>query len=271
MITSLANPTIKQIRKLRDKKERQATGKFFIEGLRIVGDAIASDWPVDQLVYSPERMTSLFGQQTVQTFVDRGGEALEVSGAVFDSISLKDGPQGLGALVSQRWLPLDEVQVASGDTWVALDFIADPGNLGTILRTCDAVGAKGILLLDQSTDPFDPAAVRASMGALFSCGLVKTSFAAFSAWKKREVVPVYGTSDKSSRDYHFCDYPDRLVVLMGSERQGLQEQHVQLCDEIVSIPMNGTGDFLNLAVATALVVYEAYNHHRDNVRTKEQP
>ena len=263
MITSLSNSTVKLIRKLRDKKERVLTGKFFVEGLRIVGDAIASRWPVDLLVYSPERMTSLFGQQTVREFKESGGEVLEVSGEVFDSLSIKDGPQGLGAILRQRWQQLENVSVQDGDLWIALDSIADPGNLGTILRTCDAVGAQGIILLDQSTDPFDPSAVRASMGALFSCGLVKTSFADFSSWKKQERVPLIGASDKAKLDYHYASYPQRLVILMGSERQGLQDYHLRICDQMVSIPMRGTGDSLNLAIATALIVYEVYNHQRD--------
>ncbi len=263
MITSTANPTVKLIRKLRDKKERRQSGKFFIEGLRIVGDAIAGGWQVEVLVYSPERMTSLFGQQTVQSFADSGGSVLEVSGEVFDSLSLKDGPQGLGAIVQQRWQELDAVTVQPGDVWIALDSVADPGNLGTIIRTCDAVGAKGIILLDQSTDPFDPSAVRASMGALFSCGLVKASFAEFSRWKKREHIAVVGTSDRAEQDYHYADYPQQLVILMGSERQGLQDDHLQICDQVVSIPMRGTGDSLNLAIATALVAFEVYNHQRD--------
>ena len=263
MITSTSNPAIKQIRKLRDRKERQRTGKFYLEGLHIIGEAIDTNWPIDTLISAPERMTSIFGQETIDKHLQRGGNVLEVSGAVFDYLSEKDGPQGLAAVASQVWYSLEEVDVKAGQTWIALDSVADPGNLGTILRTCDAVGGSGVILLDQSTDPYDPGSVRGSMGALFSCKLIKASFLEFSQWKKRLTVPVIGTSDKATANYHHFAYPDPLVILMGSERKGLLEMHLNLCDAVVSIPMTGKSDSLNLAVATALVCYEVYNFRQD--------
>ncbi len=269
MITSTANPTIKFIRKLADRKERQQSGLFFVEGLRIVGEAVQKGWKIETLVVAPELLISLFGQQLVADVATRQGRIEEVSADVFRSLSLKDGPQGIAAVIHQRWGNLDEVHLNSGDTWIALDSVQDPGNLGTILRTSDSAGCRGVILLDQSTDPFDPGTVRASMGAVFSQPLIKTSLPAFASWKKRENAAVIGTSDKGKQDYHRFDYPDRLVVLMGSERQGLQEQHLALCSEVVSIPMQGESDSLNLAVATALVVYEIVNQRRD--RAFEQP
>lgn len=263
MITSTSNPTIKQIRKLRDRKERQLTGKFYLEGLHIIGEAVDTEWPIDTLIYAPERMISVFGQETIEKFQQRGGNILEVSGAVFDYLSEKDGPQGLAAIASQVWFSLEDINVEPGQTWIALDSVADPGNLGTILRTCDAVGGSGVILLDQSTDPYDPGSVRGSMGALFSSKLVKASFSEFSQWKNRSNAVVIGTSDKATCNYHHFKYPDRLVILMGSERQGLQDKHLRLCNEVVAIPMKGRSDSLNLAVATALVCYEVYNFRQD--------
>lgn len=263
MITSSANPTIKFIRKLADRKERQQSGLFFAEGLRIVGEAVQKRWEVELLVVAPELLTSLFGQQLVSDVADRGGSVLEVSADIFRTLSSKDGPQGIAAVIRQRWSGLDDVAVKPGDTWIALDAVQDPGNLGTILRTSDAAGCKGILLLDQSTDPFDPGTVRASMGAVFSQPMIKTSLPAFAAWKKQTGTPVIGTSDKARQDYHQYIYPSGLVVLMGSERQGLQESHYAICDAVISIPMYGESDSLNLAIATALVVYEILNQRRD--------
>ena len=167
----------------------------------------------------------------------------------------------------QRWKKLEEIDFplrsgVSSSTWVALDSVADPGNLGTIMRTHDAVGGEGIILLDQSTDPYDPSAARASMGALFTQSLVKASFAQFREWKQQVGVPVIGTSDAAAVDYTAYRYPARMVLLMGSERQGLQDHHLALCDEVVSIPMAGRSDSLNLAVATAVVLYEIFNQRR---------
>ena len=160
-------------------------------------------------------------------------------------------------MVRQNWLPLERVTPQPGETWVALDAVADPGNLGTILRVNDAVGGRGVILLDHSTDPYDPGAVRASMGSLFSQVLVRAVFEEFAAWKLRIGVPLIGTSGAADQDYHASVYPEKMVLLMGSERQGLQEHHLALCDALVSIPMRSrAADSLNLAVATAVVLYE---------------
>lgn len=262
MITSTSNPTIKQIRKLRERKERQQSGLFFVEGLRIVGEAIASNWQVEFLIYCPSLLNSLFGLQLMEKFQTMGGKVLPVSEEVFESISSKDGPQGIAAVIRQRWVELENVTPTEDEIWVALDSVADPGNLGTILRTNEAAGVKGVILLDQCTDPYDLASIRASMGAIFNQVLIKAAFQQFAFWKKVHSIPVIGTSDKAEKDYHFFQYPKRLVILMGSERHGLQEKHFAICDETVAIPMRGKSDSLNLAVATALCVYEIFNQRR---------
>jgi TrmH family RNA methyltransferase len=263
MITSTANPTIKAIRRLADRRERQQSGLFFVEGLRSVGEVIQKGWDIQWLIIAPELLISLFGQQLVETVSARGNRILEVSEAVFRALSDREGPQGIAAVGKQRWTDLDSVKLSPGDTWIALDSVQDPGNLGTIMRTSDAAGCKGVILLDQSTDPYDPGSIRASMGSIFSQQLVKCSYASFARWKREQQANVIGTSDKARQDYHAYRYPASLVVLMGSERMGLQEKHLALCDEVVTIPMHGSSDSLNLAVATALVVYEIYNQRRE--------
>ncbi len=273
MITSLANERVKQIRKLYERKTRQESGLFLAEGLRIVAEAADEGAAIETLIVAPELLKNEFGQQFVADQQAKGLPVLEVSADVFRRISLKEGPQGLAAVVRQKWTALQDACVQEScinegetwrsGTWVALDSVADPGNLGTILRTHDAVGGRGVILLDQSTDPYDPSAARASMGALFSQQLVRASFAEFADWKRQTGIPLVGTSDKAEADYHAYRYPNPLVVLMGSERQGLQEQHLRLCDAVVSIPMQGKSDSLNLAVATAVVLYEIFNQRRE--------
>ncbi len=285
MITSPANERVKAIRKLQERKARQESELFYIEGLRIVAEAVEQQADIETLIVAPELLKSGFGQKLVAEQRERGVPVLEVSGEVFQRISLKEGPQGIAAVVRQRWLALEDAGWREGETrrepelrsadagaqkprptntWVALDSVADPGNLGTILRTHDAVSGRGVILLDQSTDPYDPAAVRGSMGAVFSQELVRATFAEFAAWKRCTGCPVVGTSDKASMDYHAYRYPPELVLLMGSERQGLSEEHLALCDAVVSIPMLGKSDSLNLAVATAVVLYEILNQRREN-------
>ena len=261
-ITSSANPRIKWLRKLRERKFRQESGCFYAEGLRILVEAANQGAIIETLVVSSELLTSPVGLELVEAQSRKGTEILEVTPGVFRSFAFKDAPVGLAGVIRQQWLALDEIHPADGDSWVALDEVADPGNLGTILRTHDAVGGKGIILLGHATDPYDPSAARASMGALFSQRLVKASFEEFSAWKQRLGIPLIGTSNSARDDYQEVQYPAALVLLMGSERQGLDEAHQRLCDSIVRIPMVGTSDSLNLAVATAVVLYEMFNQRR---------
>lgn len=263
MITSSSNAQIKEIRKLRDRKERQATGLFYIEGLRIVGEAVELNEGIESLIIAPELLISDFGQKLVQVHQEKGGLILEVSQQVFQNLSMKEGPQGIAAVLRQRWANLEELVVKPDDCWVVLDSIADPGNLGTILRTSDSTGCGGVILLDQCTDPYDPSSIRASMGALFNQKLVKASFEAFADWKGRTSIQLVGTSDKAKQNYHTYVFPTNLAVIMGSERHGLQQKHLDLCDAVVRIPMTGVSDSLNLAVATGVVLYEIVNQKQE--------
>lgn len=263
-ITSSANPRIKQIRKLRDRKERQESGLFYAEGLRIVIEAVLQNAPIQALLVASEMLTSPQGNKIVEEQRIKGIEVLEVSEGVFKSLALKDDPQGIAAVVAQTWHSLDQVHLSQCELWVALDSVADPGNLGTILRTCDGVGAQGVILLDHSTDPYDPTAMRASMGAIFTQKLVKSDFEHFSAWAKVLAIPIIGTSGAARSDYHSFHYPDKFVLLMGSERQGLSDNYLALCSQVISIPMLGRSDSLNLGVAAGVVLYEIYNHTRDH-------
>ena len=263
MITSSANPQIKAIRKLRDRKERQQSGLFYVEGLRIVGEAMEHGVKIQTLVAAPDLLSSDYGRGLLEQARQKSVPVLEVSADVFSNMALKEGPQGLAAVIYQNFTDLKQVRLGGRDLWVALDEVADPGNLGTIMRTLDAVGGKGIILLDQSTDPYDPTATRASMGALFSLALVKTTLDVFAQWKLDKKISLIGTSGAANSDFHYTTYPEHFVLLMGSERHGLLETHLRLCDLVVSIPMVGKSDSLNLAVSTAVVLYEVFNQRRD--------
>jgi TrmH family RNA methyltransferase len=262
IITSHANQRIKQIRKLRDRKERQSSGLFLLEGLRIVGDAFDQSARIECLVFAPELLKSEYGESLVQKADMEGIPVLEVSAEIFRSLSSKEGPQGIAAVAHQEWLGLADLHLTSEDLWVALDSIADPGNLGTIMRTLDAVNGRGVILLDHCTDPYDSSSMRASMGSIFTMKIVKASFEEFAAWKTCEEVRVVGTSDQADCDYEAADYSLPMVLLMGSERMGLQQHHFDLCDEVVSIPMRGAMDSLNLAVATGVMLYQIYTQQR---------
>ncbi len=256
IITSRNNPKIKQLRALLKRSAREQTGLALIEGLRLVTEALRFPDRVRQLIVAPQLLKNPRGQELVRWHTAKGVPTLFVSTEAFESFSQKDGPQGIAAVISQRWEPLDQVRLAPGSYWVALEAVQDPGNLGTILRSCDATGCQGVFLLDEATDPYDPTALRASMGAVFSLRLVHTSFHAFIAWKDQYRYTVVGTSDAAARHYRDIEYPSPVVLLMGSERRGLLPEQQTCCDLMVSIPMCGTCDSLNVAIATAIVLYE---------------
>ena len=140
--------------------------------------------------------------------------------------------------------------------------IRNPGNLGTILRTCDAVGCAGVILLGDTADPYDNAAVRGAMGAHFSQRLVRTDIKSFAAWKKSRSLTMIGTSDTATSNYQEITYHQPVILCMGDEQHGLSDDHTALCNEMVRIPMVGRSDSLNLAVATAVILYEIFNQHR---------
>jgi TrmH family RNA methyltransferase len=188
---------------------------------------------------------------------------LELTAAQFGGISFKENLQGIGAVVRPRLQTLaDVVPDRRSLGWVALATVGNPGNLGAILRTCDAVGCAGIILLGETTDPYHPSAVRASMGAVFSQRLVRAELAAFGRWARDQGWVVAGTSPAAGVEYRQAVYPRPVVLLMGSERLGLSPEQQALCDLLVRIPMIGTGDSLNLAVATGVVLYEVFHQHR---------
>lgn len=256
LITSTANPQIKLIRKLKDRKYRVESGLFFLEGIRIVIEALTAGQWVTQLIVSRDLIGSAKAVEVVEEAERKGVPILEVSKQVFESISGKDGPQGLAAVAQQKWTELDEITSPTIGIWIALYQVADPGNLGTILRTLDGMGGAGVFLLDNCTDPFDPSAIRASMGAVFTKQIIKGTSQSFIHWVKKNNLLITGTSDSAATDYRKYHYPANGILLMGSEREGLHEALAATCENVVSIPMLGNADSLNLAVASSIVLYE---------------
>jgi len=258
LISSTANPKVKFIRKLREKKSRQESGLYAIEGLRIVIEAFEKDTGIEMLVVSYDLLKNERGLDLVAKARQKGIEVLEVSRDVFESIALKENPQGLAAIARQQLHRLEDIEPKNFGLWTALDSIADPGNLGTVMRTMDAVGGQGILLIGPSVDPYDPSATRASMGALFSLKIVKTERDEFIRWKRNHSLWLVGSSDKAHENYTDVSYPADLILLMGSERQGMQPELEAACDQVVRIPMAGSSDSLNLSIANAVILYEIF-------------
>jgi RNA methyltransferase, TrmH family len=262
-LLSRNNPKVKRIRQLLgQRKERDSTGLFVVEGIRHVGEAVAAHASVEYLCYAPDLLTSDFARQLIHAQSQLGIPCLAVDGDTFTGLAGKDNPQGIIAVVRQPHLALDTLSPQNFPWGAALVAPQDPGNIGTILRTIDAVGASGLLLLDDpannlySTDPYHPSSVRASMGAIFWYPLIATTFSEFAQWVKAFGIKVVGTSAHTNHDYRQVErFEPPLILLMGSEREGLTPSQSAVCDVMVKIPMHGRVTSLNLAIATGVMLY----------------
>jgi TrmH family RNA methyltransferase len=247
---------VKEIRALQMKKHRDESGLFIAEGQKLVRDAVDGGWPIQMLAYS----AALAGGASVGALAAEtkasGGAALEVSAQVLEKITRRENPQNVIGVFKQHFT--SEASIGAEGVWVALDRVRDPGNLGTIIRTADAAGVKGVALVGTHCDPFGLEAVRATMGSIFNVPLARTTEDGLIAQAKQHGARLVGTHlTAAAIDYRAADYRPPLILLMGNEQQGLTEKLSAACDTLVRIPMRGKADSLNLAVSTGLMIYEA--------------
>ena len=261
VITSRNNLRVRQARLLRQRKAREESGLFLVEGIFPVGEAVAaqdaSKIRLESIFYASELLKSDFAWELIRRQASQGTPCFEISAEVFQSIAGKDNPQGILAVARRPTIRLGELNPGAFPWAVAVVAPQDPGNVGTILRTIDAVGASALLLLESSVDPFHPSTVRASMGAIFWHPLVCASFADFAQWAVKHQYHVVGTSAQGDSDYReILRYQPPLILLMGSEREGLTDEQAGICQQMVRLPMRGRTSSLNLAVATGVMLYD---------------
>ncbi len=260
-VTSLANPMVKDIKALATKKHREETRTFLAEGLKLVIDALDQGWAIRTLVFGKAALGNALVERTAARAVAAGATVIEASAKVLEAITRRDNPQMVVAVFEQRYARLADFRPEDDDTFVALDRVRDPGNLGTILRTADAAGAKGVILIGETTDPFAIETVRATMGSIFAIPVARAREEDFIAFAKGFGGLVAGTHLKGSVDYRSVEWRGRPVLLvMGNEQQGLTDPLAEACTTLVRIPQAGRADSLNLAVATGVMLYEARRH-----------
>lgn len=245
------------MRALRQRKARDASGLCLIEGVRHVSEAAESGMALEVIAYAPDHLTSPFALAFIRQQAARGVPCLALSADVFESVADKDSLQGMLAIAHQRSTDLASVSPAGSDLVVALVAPQDPGNIGSILRTMNAVGAGALILIDAAADPWHPTCIRASMGALFWHPVATATFDEFAAWAGWHGYRIVGTSARGAVDYRRADYARPLVLLMGSEREGLSEAQKAICHQLVRLPMQGRVSSLNLSVATGIILYAA--------------
>ena len=256
-ITSAANAEVKFLRALHERKYRKKSGWFLAEGARICHEAVALGWDLHRLAFLAGRETDTSMNHLLEGLATSGGRALPMTESLLQRISCKDNTQVLIGAFGQRWHVLQAVYETSDSIWVALDRVRDPGNLGTIMRTADAVGAVGIILVGACTDPYSVEAVRASMGAVFNIKIISCSEAEFIAFGAYWSGRIIGTALPATLDYRQADYDGSLIMLMGNEQAGLTSSLMDMCDQLIEIPMQGRSDSLNLAVATGVALFTA--------------
>jgi TrmH family RNA methyltransferase len=257
-ITSATNAEVKQLRSLHERKYRRKTGWFLAEGMRICTEALHLGHAPVRIVYAAGRELDPGLAALITACRNAGGRVLPVAEHLLSRISRKENAQMVIGAFAQKWTGFNEISdmASPASCWVALDRVRDPGNLGTIMRTADAVAAKGIILIDDCTDPYSIEAVRASMGAVFNVCLVQTTAPAFSCFCQRWPGSIIGTALQDTVDYRQADWSLPLVLLMGNEQAGLSDEMMGLCTQLVHLPMRGRSDSLNLAVATGVCLYE---------------
>lgn len=257
VISSAANPLVKRVRALADRKHRRRESAFVVHGIQPVWQAVEAGADIEVLLVAPELLRHCGALDMVEAQEAGGVRVARLTGELFGRISDRDGPAGLAAIVRAAPARVADLTVAEGAVFAALHEPANPGNIGTIIRTASAAGASGVILIGPSADPYDPVAVKASMGALFTVPVaVADSGAAFLAWAAACGVTVAATSGRAESSCWDAPWQLPLALLLGSEGTGLPDDLLAAADLRVAIPMTGTAESLNLAVAAGILLYE---------------
>ena len=255
-ITSYSNETVKRLRSLRDKKARKAEGLFLAEGLRILAEARDTGSLPEIVAYAPGGGVHPLAAEIISAAEAQGADIIETKADILSKMSGKDNPQAILGAYRQPDTGLAMIDRSRSPLWLVAQALRDPGNIGTILRTGDATAAGGLILIDDSADPYSVEAVRASMGAIFTQQVATARWDEFVAWLRAGPGQLVGTSLNTDQDYLEPIYEQPCFLLIGNESQGLPGAYEAECDLLVKMPMLGRADSLNAAVAAAVMAFQ---------------
>ncbi|MDR2858478.1 MAG: RNA methyltransferase [Novosphingobium sp.] len=265
-ITGFSNPTVKFLRSLRDKKHRRREKRFLAEGLRLLTDAREAGRLPEMLVLATGRQPHPLVTALIADVTAAGGDVVAMDEEILAKVTGKGNPQAVAGVFAEFDTNLANLDRTGSPIWLVAQALRDPGNLGTMLRTGDAVGAGGLILIDDCADPFSVEAVRASMGAVFTQRLAQARWDEFLAWLRDGAGAGRGqlvaASLRDAQDYRSAPYAAPCFLMVGNESRGLPAEYEDACDLRVTIPMLGKADSLNAAVAGAVLAYEALAHLR---------
>lgn len=257
VISSLQNPKIKHVIHLRDRHEREKSQQFIIEGYREILRATDAKRHFDQLFICPELFLGSNEDALISRIAQQGTKVIPCTEKVFQKISYRDRPDGLIAIAPQTHLTLKDLNPTANPFYIVAEAIEKPGNLGTILRSSDAVGLDGLILCDRCTDIHNPNVVRASVGTLFTVPVIEASSEETIQWLKHHNISILAATPSATEEFTKVDMTKPLAIAVGTEQLGLSEKWLKEADICVRIPMNGVADSLNVAMATTLLLYEA--------------
>jgi RNA methyltransferase, TrmH family len=263
VVSSPRDPRFLNLRSLQTHQGRTRTKLFIIEGIRHLARAVEHCAPIETVFLDPSVLSNLFGQRLARRLRQQGVPGIRLSRDLYRDLTLATEPQGIGAVLRQRWIPLEQLSATRDSLWLAVESIESPGNLGTIIRTAEAAGASGVFILNPNCDPHDPATIRATMGSLFSQKLVRCSVPEFKRWANSNGVSVVASSPSGLMDYKALAYRFPTALIVGSEKQGLSEQLLETANFVVRIPMHGGCDSLNAAVAAGVLLFEMTGQRKE--------
>ena len=256
VVSSARDPRFLNLRSLQTHQGRSRKKLFIIEGIRHLARAVEHCAQIESVFLDPSVLSNPFGQKLARRLRQQGVPGIRLSRELYRDLTLATEPQGIGAVLRQRWFPLEQLHANRNSIWLAVESIESPGNLGTIIRTAEAAGVSGVFILNPNCDPYDPATIRATMGSLFSQKLVRCSVPEFKSWAKSNGVSVVASSPSGLMDYKGLAYRFPAALIVGSEKHGLSEQLLGTANFVVRIPMRGGCDSLNAAVAAGVLLFE---------------
>lgn len=252
-ITSLQNDRVKDARRLQNRRARDESGLFLIEGYRELFRAAQSGVQIEELFFCRELFLGINEEELIEKC--QGAAMMEVSESVFRKLSYRDRPDGLLAVARKMQCSLEDLDPESGFFLVA-EAIEKPGNLGAMMRSADGAGAGGVIVCDRCTDIYNPNVVRASVGTLFTRPVVEAGGQEVLAWLKGNGFQIVAATPAANRDFTEVDLSGKVALVVGTEQLGLTEMWMEAADICVSIPMCGVADSLNVSVAATLLMYE---------------
>lgn len=265
-IESLQNPKVKQLIKLRDRRDRDQLGLFLIEGYRELLRALEASFRINTLFVCPTLFLGTNETQLIEIAKKQGATIYFCTEQVFKKISYRDRPDGLLAIAPQDKKSLSTLTKLLENKPYPLIVVAEaiekPGNLGTILRSSDAVGVDALIVCDKCTDIFNPNVVRASVGTLFTVPVIESTSQETLLWLKKHGIKIVAATPSATVEYTQINMREPIAIAVGTEQLGLSKQWLENADLSVKIPMLGKADSLNVAMATTILMYEAIRQRR---------